>query len=211
MARKLCNICNTRPADPAAAVTDMCVPCFEEGGWENEHGDERHDERNEILLALETAGAVELRKLAPKVGIKNAGQHKSAQLREMIREAIIAETQLCWICHPELNKAKRTKRAASEGPKISRKGQKINVPLTAPGEVKAAVVVRAAGEKAPVQVESESGGTVKLEITTPTFVLTLAWDAMGRYDYDRAVASVKGRSRKVRNVAEALRLLTENL
>jgi len=210
MARKLCNTCNTRPVDKAAGISDACVPCYEEGGWENCHGDRDHDGLQVILAALETAGAVELRKLAPKAGVKNAGQHKSAELREIIREAIRTEIAGCWICFPELNEAQKVSktRAPSTGEKKSRVGQVINVPLRAPGELKAAVVERAA-VNLPVQVSSNKDGSVTLDITTPTFVMILAWDALGRYDYERSVASINGKAKKVRNVAEALRLITE--
>jgi hypothetical protein len=61
----------------------------------------------------------------------------------------------------------------------------------------------------PVQVSSNKDGSVTLDITTPTFVMILAWDSYGRYDYARSVASVNGKAKKVRNVAEALRLITE--
>lgn len=222
MARKLCNICNTRPVDKSIGISDMCVPCFEEGGWENSHGDRNHDGLTEVLTAvMETqkdrtgadayvVGAVELRKLAPKAGVKNAAKMKSAELRAEILRVVEVEQAGCWICHPELNEAQKVSktRAPSTGEKKSRVGQKINVPLRAPGELKAAVVERAA-VNLPVQVSSNKDGSVTLDITTPTFVMILAWDALGRYDYDRSVASVNGRAKKVRNVAEALRLITE--
>jgi len=193
--------------DKNAGIQDACVPCYEEGGWENQHSDSAHDTLSTVADAAKTAGAVELRKLAPKAGIKNAGQHKSAELREMILKAIEAEQAGCWICHPELNEARMEDATIINFVKperASRKGQIINVPLRAPGEVKAAVVAKAAPE---ARVETEKFGTVRLDLTTSAFVLILAWDAEGRYDYSRSVAVVDGKARKVRNVAEALRLI----
>jgi hypothetical protein len=221
MARKLCNICNTRPVDRAAGIEDSCVPCYEEGAWENTHQDEAHESLREVLASvMETEkdrtgadvykiGAVELRKVAGKAGVKNAAKFKSAELRAEIVRVVETETAGCWICHPELNDAQKTsKRAAQTGDRKSRVGQVINVPLRAPGEAKAAVVERAA-VNLPVQVSSNKDGSVTLDITTPTFVMILAWDSYGRYDYARSVASVNGKAKKVRNVAEALRLITE--
>jgi hypothetical protein len=222
MARKLCNICNTRPVDSAAGISGACVPCYEEGGWENAHQDNNHNGLTEVLRAvMETEkdrtgadvykiGAVELRKVAQKAKVKNAAKFKSAELRAEILRTVEVEQAGCWICHPELNEAQKVSktRAPSIGEKKSRVGQKINVPLRAPGELKAAVVERAA-VNLPVQVSSNKDGSVTLDITTPTFVMVLAWDRLGRYDYDRSVASVNGKAKKVRNVAEALRLLTE--
>lgn len=49
MARKLCTVCNTRTQytgpgdDPAPRLTEMCNPCYTEGGWENTHSDGGHD------------------------------------------------------------------------------------------------------------------------------------------------------------------------
>jgi hypothetical protein len=49
MVRKLCNICNIRnqytgPGDePAPRLSEMCNPCYTEGGWENTHSDYDHE------------------------------------------------------------------------------------------------------------------------------------------------------------------------
>lgn len=212
MTKKICNICNIRPVDKAAGIDDACVPCYEEGAWENAHNDGDHDGLQAILKGLDETGAVALRKLAgnPHIKIKNAAKFKSAELRVLIREAIEQEQHGCWICHPELNEAQKAKkrRKASTAERPSRKGQKIHVPLRATGEEKAAEVAKAA-PNAPVKVEREKYGTVRLDITTPTFVLILAWDERGRYNYAGSVASVGGKQKKVRNVSEALRMLAE--
>lgn len=50
MARKICPICNIRTQytgagdDPAPRLSEMCNPCYTEGGWENTHSDGNHDE-----------------------------------------------------------------------------------------------------------------------------------------------------------------------
>lgn len=207
MAKKICNICNVRPVDRMAAIEDACVPCYEEGGWENAHQDNGHDELNEVLAKLDETGAVELRKLAPKHGVKNAGKFKSAELREMIRVAIRRETVGCWICFPELNEAQKVKKTRTPSEvKVSRKGQKINVPLRAPGELKAAVVIRAAGEDRVTLRVIGDAATLDVDLGNG-HTLHLAWDGAGRYDYAEAFVSVGGKRKAVRNVAEALRII----
>lgn len=185
------------------------MPCADEGSWENQHADDRHDAFSELYGNLDGLGAVELRKAAKGL-VKNYGKLKSGELRQAIKDTITAEQDGCWICHPELNEAQKTSktRVSTTGERPSRKGQKINVPLRASGEAKAAVVVKAA-PKAPIKVEREKYGTVRLDLTTPSFVLVLVWDEHGRYNYEGSVASVGGKTKKVRNVAEALRLLAE--
>jgi len=210
MAKKICNICNIRPVDPSAGIEGACHPCYDEGGWENAHTDGDHDGLQAILETLDETGAVALRKLAgnPHIKVKNASKFKSVELRQKIREAIEAEKDGCWICHPELNEAQKTKktRKATDGERPSRKGQKINVPLRAPGEVKAAVVIKAAGEdKATLRI---LGGMVAvLDVNLGHATLHLAWDADGRYDYAEAFVNADGKKKAVRNVAEALRII----
>ena len=220
MARKLCNICNKRPVDRAADVPDMCFPCAEEGGWENTHGDRNHDGLIELLATvMETEkdrtgadaykiGAVELRKLAPKAGVKNAAKFKSAELRAEIVRVVEVEQAGCWICHPELNQAQKvTKgRAASTGERPSRAGQVINVPLRASGVTKAAVVTAKAPKDLPAVVKTEDLWTT-LEITAPDFTIVLVWNPFGNYDYLRSSFTANGTVKRIRNVAEALRLL----
>lgn len=208
MAKEICNICNKRPVSREVR-NQMCDPCRIESEWENEHSDRGHSFLSGVAEAAKTVGAVELRKLAPKAGIKNAGQHKSAELRVLILAAVETEQAGCWECHPELNEAQMEPktRKAPEGERPSRKGQVINVPLRAQAEVKAAVVVKAA-PAAQVYVNKNGSATLKLELNG--LKLELAWDADGRYDYPASSATLGGKSRKVRNVAEALRLIRSN-
>lgn len=206
MVKKVCNICKTRPIDKEASVQDACLLCATEGEWENTHTDGSHEKLAQLVDQIDIFTAVELRKAASSAGVKNAAKYKSAQLRELFAKAIADERKGCWICYPELNEAQRTTKARVTGERFSRKGQVIHVPLRAPGEEKAAVIVKAA-PGAPIQIFTEKQGTVRLDLTTPSFVLILAWDAKGRYDYDRSVAAVGGKQKKVRNVSEALRIL----
>ena len=40
----ICNVCNKRRAGNDAGVPDMCQPCADEGGWENTHNDNGHED-----------------------------------------------------------------------------------------------------------------------------------------------------------------------
>lgn len=215
MAKKICDICKVRPAD-TKVISGMCAPCYDEGSWENQHQDDGHDELADIATkamwqveGVYQTGAVELRKLAPKVGIKNAGKHKSAELRQMIVAAVVEAQSGCWICHPELNEAKRERktRKAPEGERPSRKGQVINVPLRAMGEEKAEVVRRKLAEAKITGKVSREFGSVVLTVKAKDVEVKLAWLLSGPYLYEDSSVTVGGKSKKVRNVAEALRIL----
>ena len=221
----ICNICNTRRVSTTVTGNGLCDLCRIESEWENAHGDYNHEARNaedaELRKVMELVGsatAVELRELA-KGRVANSGKDRkrSEELRAAIVEHANAklaenatETAGCWECHPELNEAQKVKktRRASEGPKISRKGQKITVPLIAPGEVKAAVVIAVAGEERAA-LKILGGGVAVLDVNLGEgLTLHLAWDAEGRYDYPEAYVAPKGGKKKaVRNVAEALRII----
>jgi hypothetical protein len=84
MAKKICIICGKRNATSANGVSmnDMCDPCYVETGHENEHSDNGHDD----ILAWDAA---------------NDGTPEPDWFDN---ERPMTET--CWICHPELNKAK---------------------------------------------------------------------------------------------------------
>lgn len=87
MAAKMCNVCGTRRVGSggkrydvqSAAAIGLCGPCDEEGGWENTHSDEGHD---------------------------NYGPDSPAGDEQPFMAG-------CWICHPELNEAKRPVKAGS--------------------------------------------------------------------------------------------------
>lgn len=208
MAKKICNICNVRPVNKNAGIEDACMPCYDEGGWENTHDDREHDRLNEVAEKLEGVGAVELRKLAKGI-VLNPAKYRSAELRELMRKEIDNECAGCWICHPELNEAQRTPktRKASEGERPSRKGQKITVPLRASGTEKAKVVIGIVGEeRVKLNVRNGEGCTLDVNLDGGLF-LHLAWDHDGRYDYAEAYVLRGGKRTTVRNVAEALRIV----
>jgi len=206
MSRNTCTICGEAPA--ASPTGESCIACYDLGGHENSHNDNGHDELNELLGKLPSLGAVELREAA-KGKVKNTGKDRmrSEALRLALSDYVGVEIDGCWVCRPELVPAapKHIRRSAPTTERPSRKGQKINVPLRAPGELKAAVVIAAAGEERSF-LNSLGGGVCSLDVNLPDFSIHLSWDGEGRFDYEESHVRVgSGKTKKVRNVAEALR------
>lgn len=166
-----------------AKSVKMCNPHATEAGYENEHSDYGHEGFEKLTVRGSS--------------FKNKAEldaHK-AQLRE--------ETKDCWICHPELNEAQK-EYAPRSG--TSRAGMVINVSIRAAGETKAAEVtakIETLGFAAKVAVAKKTGD-VSLLLKGDGVEFLLFWDARGRF----TGGSVKqdGKVRKVRNVAEVLRL-----
>ena len=181
MARKVCEICSTRPVGSGTGDQDAtgayCNPCYTEGGWENTHNDGGHD----AILA----------KIADK---KRLTANQKAETAHMTG---------CWICHPELNEAKK---AYTVRQGTSRAGMVINVSIRAAGETKAAEVIakiEALGFSAKVAVAKKTGD-VSLLLKSDGIEFLLFWDARGRFT--GGAVKQDGKTRKVRNVAEVLRL-----
>lgn len=99
----------------------------------------------------------------------------------------------CWVCHPELDQtsAEYTPRSGT-----SRAGMTINVPIRAAGATKAKVTAEKLS--APDAKARTSKGVTTLR--SKSLDLVLNWDQGGRF----VGGTVAGR--KVRNVAEALRV-----
>lgn len=110
-----------------------------------------------------------------------------------IRKAMEA----CPICHPEI--VANTAHSGS-----SRTGMVINVPLRADGRTKATVVAEKLDAlKIDAKIRRFKGDEI-LTAKIGEKELKLVWDAQGRYVYD--FSNFNGR--KVRNVSEALRLVS---
>ncbi|GAA2648493.1 hypothetical protein [Paractinoplanes durhamensis] len=104
----------------------------------------------------------------------------------------------CWVCFPELNRAKRDPRPgqARAGQVVVAKGNK-------------AEVFKAAAEAAEYRVDIETNDanrTVATATCRDGSWIQLVWNGAA-YDYPNSSAKVNGKERKVRNLAEALRLL----
>jgi hypothetical protein len=108
----------------------------------------------------------------------------------------------CWVCFPELDES-----AADYTPRTgtARSGMVLNTKNGQTGEEKAATVAEALKhlnlathvEKGRVILAGDDGGN---------FTFELVWDRRGRYQYGPSIFTVAGKTRKVRNVAEMLRL-----
>jgi hypothetical protein len=106
----------------------------------------------------------------------------------------------CWICHPELNRAS-AEYVAKRG--TSRIGQVMHVTLRASGEEKAAQTI-AQLSKAWTADVTNSKGVTYLRVALGGVSGTMVWDAQGRTT--GGTYTVEGKTRKIRNVAELLRL-----
>jgi hypothetical protein len=112
----------------------------------------------------------------------------------------------CWICYPNLNAAKRAPRAGR-----SRAGMVIVAKGT---EIHKSATFKAAAEAAgwSVKILDTFEGTEEKDaryVATATKgndSIELSWNGKA-YDYPNSSAQLNGRSRKVRNLKEALRLL----
>jgi hypothetical protein len=121
-----------------------------------------------------------------------------------------ATDDACWICHPELNEAKRPVRAGRSraGMVIVAKGTEVHKSETF------RVAAVAAGWKVTIQTETyelEDDATGEGTRHYAYAVkgndgIALAWDGKA-YDYPASSAKLAGKDRKVRNLKEALRLL----
>lgn len=185
-----CTSCATRkPGQGSASKGDrdsaksvgLCIPCYEFGGWENTHSDNAHD-------SLANGGA-------------DAAEFSGGQ--ETI-DSITAEMKHCWVCHPELDESSKTyvPRAGT-----SRAGMKMNVTGGQNGIEKAEAVQKALGKRFALKVTKVKGRVVldAAENGSP-FGFSIEWDSRGRFQYGPSTVNVNGKTRKVRNVSELLRL-----
>lgn len=182
-----CSICGIRPVGGKgtgdrehAKTMGYCTPCLTEAEMDNAHSDYAHEER------------------------ANAEEGTASYPTDAER----AEMDTCWVCHPELNEA-NAEYVAPKG--VARKGQKLHVSLRASGETKANETIAQLPEGANATVSVAKSGTTVLTVVVSsgdvTKVLTLVWDAAGRYSYPQSTVSTKGgKASKVRNVSEALRI-----
>jgi hypothetical protein len=186
-----CGICGLRKnysgaGEKAPRSSEMCNPCFAEGGWENTHSDHNH---NTIAEIIEHAG------------------HDQLSDSDKAEVEFMAE---CWICHPELNLAKAEPKAGRSraGMVIVAKGSEIHKSETF------RVAAESAGwsvtmlrETYELEENAEGEGTrYYATARRGNDWISLAWDGRA-YDYPGSSSEFGGKARKVRNLKEALRLL----
>lgn len=185
-----CEICNTRPQMTAKQRREhgvnlpYCDPCLTEGEWENTHSDWGHDAKSETIVP--------------------AGDDENGH-----------RVEGCWICFPELNRASEN---YTERTGTSRAGMQINVPIRAQGRTKAVVTAAhllseteiQGTETALIKIFKSKGITITVTKGTVRLVgssVELRWDVAGHFV--SGTFTQDGKVRKVRNVAEALRLAVE--
>lgn len=187
MSSKRCAMECGRPVTSDSPESQLCAPCLEEAEWENSHSDNAHEDVTNLPV-----GEI------PAHWTFKARTSKASKLAQVA--SVRTETETCWICHPEFNKAKASYTARVG---TSRQGIVLTVPPKADAKTKALTVAeRIEGqhfEKGSVKVRTAKGVT-----TLRAGELTLTWDAKGRFLAEGS--SVNGK--KVRNVSEALRVLS---
>jgi hypothetical protein len=107
-------------------------------------------------------------------------------------------TDSCWMCHPELNEASADY-AARRG--TSRAGMTIHVPIRATGKDKAAAVITQLPKGFATSVNTRKGVVTLKAAKGKDLGTVLRWNANGPF------ISGEANGRKIRNVAEALRVL----
>lgn len=194
-AKKTCSICSKRPV-PSTAIReaegmslgmDYCVPCFTEANWENSHSDHNHTDYATLT-------------------VRGTSFKNKADL-DAYKAEMAAESAECWVCRPELNEAARDY-APRQG--TSRAGMIINVPIREAGQVKAKVVqdrlsADVQNNRFTIKVSTaRKSGIVTLTASSAQESFSLTWDDRGRFT--GGTVTENGKVRKVRNVAEVLRL-----
>lgn len=162
----------------------LCTPCHDYAGWQNTHADGSHSELAEM--------------------IESGAEEFLADFQKAERE-IMGE---CPVCHPALDP--RTAKANGRsrmGMVIIAKGSEIHKSETFRAAAKAAGwSVEILGS---VITEEEDGEEIERYVAIASRdgdVIELAWNGRA-YDYPGSSAHLGDRSRKVRNLKEALRLL----
>lgn len=108
------------------------------------------------------------------------------------------DTAYCWICHPELNENSADYKVRAG---TSRAGMVINVPIRASGPEKANAVAAKLPSEYATSVRTRKGITTLKAAKALGEGVVLHWGINGRF------VSGTANGTKVRNVAEALRIL----
>jgi hypothetical protein len=184
-----CSICEKRPVGNEAKMgghADYCNACFEEASWENTHTDQGH----ETCPTLEE--------------INDPSAEWTSENDKQDALDVRAEMADCWICNPELNEAQKEYR---ERQGSSRVGMTIHVSIRAAGVTKAEETAAQLDESYEAKISKptkRNGQTTKLTFVSTIQTFILSWDARGRFVTGSVTEN--GKTRKVRNVSEALRL-----
>jgi hypothetical protein len=144
-AKKVCNICNKRPVGNNVGISDMCQLCADEGGWENTHNDNGHED-----IRARVAKGEELTE-------REAAELASGWMKD------------CWICFPEKNRAQRDPRQGTSkaGMVILAKGSYIHK-----SELVKAAIEKLGGD---VHVNTSKSGVTRLTANIGDVVVQAQW------------------------------------
>ena len=164
----------------------LCEVCLDYAGWENTHSDMGHE------------------------GLKNGGADADEfGGADALAEAVESMT-LCPVCHPELDPRTAKKAGRSRaGMVIVAKGSEVHKSDTFKAAAESAGwTVTILVETYELADDAEGKGTRHYATATRgDNSISLAWDGRA-YDYPASSAHLNGKDRKVRNLKEALRLLS---
>lgn len=183
---KMCTDCGKRPQDASVIGPELCEACYEYAGWENQHGDDAHEE----VAAYDSA---------------EKGSGVTPPFKKSIMKQMRAEMASCPVCHPELD-PRALADAKPERKGSSRAGMKLSVKVRDAGHDKALQTlsrIDAAGFAGRVKMASKEG-VVRLVTEQPTGRYTLVWSLTGAFLYDESGVVRDGKAVKVRNNKAAL-------
>lgn len=189
--RRPCTECGIREQDTSVIGPELCTPCYEYAGWENQHGDDSHEE----VLAYDSAD-------------KASGTKAPFDKKTM--KQVRADVANCPVCHPELDTRGTEAQTTAVRPHAgtSRAGMRMSVSVRAAGLEKAHQILgRLENADLSGKIKT-SGGVVRLVIPTAQGQITLAWSQDGPYLYDESSEIIDGKAKKVRNAKAALASLS---
>jgi hypothetical protein len=189
-AKPKCDVCGVRNRSTKAqrdrmglgsSYSDMCIPCYEEAGWENTHSDAGHD----------------------AIQAKPESERTAEELAE------IDGCWICFPELNDAKKEHAPREGRSRaGMVIVAKGTEIHKSTTFKVAAEAAgwtVTLQSETYELPEGTTGE-GTRYYATAVKGTESISLAWDGRA-YDYPASSAVIAGKGRKVRNLKEALRLV----
>lgn len=184
--KKVCTDCGKRPQDASVIGPELCEECYEYAGWENQHGDDAHEEVAAYDSAEKASGT-------------------KAPFDKKILKQIRRDMANCPVCHPELD-PRAIADAKPQRAGTSRLGMKLSVKVRDAGQEKALQTlarIDAAGFSGRVKNVAKEG-VVRLVTEQPTGRYTLVWSTSGAFLYDESGVVRDGKAVKVRNNKAAL-------
>lgn len=187
MNAKRCEICEIRPIMSsvernARGGFPYCSQCLTKEEWENQHSDDGHEFADDLKFY---AGL-----MLPSIEAKD---EYMASMREDMKR--------CWICNPELD---QTAEEYVQRTGTSRQGMKLHVPPRASGKEKAKATAAQLPQKYATSISVRQGFVTLKAASELGCGFKISWNQQGQLV--AATQTTSGKTKKIRNVAEALRL-----